>query len=160
MERDLYTAVGVLAGLVVGFVLVGLVGLRWTSARLVVVFLAPLYSIGLFVYFLVAGAGGECSGAGASFRCWEVSYASTWGVRGSLIVAVLILLSFAPVLSARMRSRVPSVIATIAMPIVMAIYVIALWPWAPAWAAVLGAAIAGPPSRARFNKPDVDTLEA
>jgi hypothetical protein len=30
---------------------------------------------------------------------------------------------------------------------VFAIYLPGLWPWAPAWAAALGAAIAGPPSR-------------
>jgi hypothetical protein len=53
----------------------------------------------------------------------------------------------APLLSVRFHRRAPAVVAAIAMPLVFAIYLPGLWPWAPAWAAALGSAIAGPPSR-------------
>jgi len=62
------------------------------------------------------------------------------------MVAVLVLLSLAPLLSMRLHWRAPAVVAAIAMPLVFAIYLPGLWPWAPAWAAALGSAIAGPPS--------------
>jgi hypothetical protein len=63
------------------------------------------------------------------------------------MVALLVLLSLAPLLSVRLHWRAPAVVAAIAMPLVFAIYLPGLWPWAPAWAAALGSAIAGPPSR-------------
>jgi hypothetical protein len=73
-----------------------------------------------------------------------------------LIVAVVILLSFVPVLSARMHSRTPSVLAAAAMLVMIAAFLTVLLPWAPAWAAVLGAAIAGPPSREAATKETAD----
>jgi hypothetical protein len=68
------------------------------------------------------------------------------------MVALLLLLSLAPLLSVRLHSRAPAVVAVIAMPVVFAIYLPGLWPWVPAWAAALGAAIAGPPSREKSGE--------
>lgn len=147
MDRDLYAAVEVLAGLVVAFVLLGVVGLRWRSARLALVVLGPLYSLVVFAYFLMAGAGSTCSGTGSSFRCWEVSYASTWGAYEAAFVGLVVLLSFAPAASAWLRSRAPSALSAIALLAAIALFMAGLWVWLPACAAVLAAAVAGPPSR-------------
>ena len=147
MDRDLYAAVEVLTGLVVSFLLLGLVGLRWRSARLALVVLGPLYSLVVFAYFLMAGAGSTCSGSGSSFRCWEVSYASTWGAYESTFVGLVLLLSLAPVASAWLRTRVPSLLGGIALLAVIALFINGLWVWLPACAAVLAAGLAGPPSR-------------
>src|SRR5713101_7721059 len=140
MALELAGAAGVLAALLVAAIALGLIGLRRRSLRVFLAWVGPLYSVGIFTYFLFEGAG-------ATFLCWEISYASTWGVQGSLMVAVLMLLSFAPLLSLRMHWRGPAVMAAIAMPLVIAINLPGLWPWAPACAAALGATIAGPPSR-------------
>ena len=147
MALELAGAAGLLAALLVAAIVLGLFGLRRRSLRVFLAWIGALYSVGILAYFLFEGAGSECDGAGATFHCWEISYASTWGVQGSLLVAVLMLLSLAPLLSVRMHSRVPAVVAAIAMPLVIAISLTGLWPWAPACAAALGAAIAGPPSR-------------
>jgi hypothetical protein len=147
MVLELAGAAGVLAALVVAAIALGLIGLRRRSLRLFLAWIGPLYSVGIFTYLLFEGSGSECDGAGATFHCWEISYASTWGLQGSLLVAALMLLSFAPLLSMQMHRRVPSVLAVIAMPVLIATNLPDLWPWAPAWAAALGAAIAGPPSR-------------
>jgi hypothetical protein len=147
MALELAGAAGVLAALVVAAIALGLIGLRRRSLRVFLAWIGLLYSVGIFTYFLFEGAGSECDGAGATFHCWEISYASAWGLQVSLLVAVLTLLSFAPLLSMRMHRRVPSVLAAIAMPLVIVINLPDLWPWAPACAAALGAAIAGPPSR-------------
>jgi hypothetical protein len=147
MDRDMYSAIEIIAGIAAGFLLVGVIGLRWRAARYAVVALGPLYSIAVLVYFLAAGAGSTCSGQGATFQCFEVSYASTWGVLGSVVVGATILLSFAPVLSTVMRARWPSLIAAVALAALIGIYLLGLWVWLPDWAGVLGAAIAGPPVR-------------
>jgi hypothetical protein len=147
MDRDLYAAVEVLVALVVAFLLLGLVGLRWRSARLVLVVLGPLYSLVVFAYFLMAGAGSTCSGAGAGFRCWEVSYASTWGAHESAFVGLVMVLSFAPAASAWLRSRAPSVLGGIALLAMIALFISGLWVWLPTCAAVFAAAVAGPPTR-------------
>ncbi len=147
MALELAGAAGVLAALVVAAIALGLIGLRRRSLRVFLAWIGPLYSVGILTYFLFEGAGSECDGAGATFHCWEISYASTWGLRGSLIVGVLMLLSLAPLLSVRLHWRAPAMVAAIAMPFVFAIYLPGLWPWAPAWAAAVGSAIAGPPSR-------------
>jgi hypothetical protein len=147
MALELAGAAGVLAALLVAAIGLGLIGRRRRSLRVFLAWIGPLYSLGLLAYFLFEGAGSECDGAGATFHCWEISYASTWGPQGSLMVALLVVLSLAPLLSVLLHRRVPAVVAAIAMPLVFAVYLPALWPWAPAWAAALGAAIAGPPSR-------------
>src|SRR5216683_3117045 len=140
MALELAGAAGVLAALLVAAIALGLIGRRRRSLRVFLAWIGPLYSLGILTYFL-------CDGAGATFHCWEISYASTWGLQGSVMVALLVLLSLAPLLSVRLHWRAPAVVAAIAMPLVFAIYLPGLWPWAPAWAAALGAAIAGPPSR-------------
>jgi hypothetical protein len=155
MALELAGAAGLLAALVIAAVAFGLMGLRWRSLRVFLTWIGPLYSLAILVYSLFEGSGSECAGAGATFHCWEISYASSWGPY-SVLVGILILLSLAPALSARMHSRTPSVVATITMPLVIAIYVSVLWPWAPAWAAALGAAVAGPPSREASAKETVD----
>jgi len=147
MALELAGAAAVLAALLVAAIALGLIGRRRRSLRVFLAWIGPLYSLGILAYFLFEGAGSECDGAGATFHCWEISYASTWGLQGSAMVALLLLLSMAPLLSVRLHSRAPAVVAAIAMPLVFAIYLPGLWAWAPAWAAALGAAVAGPPSR-------------
>ena len=143
----MYSAIEIVAGIAVGFLLVGLLGLRWRAARYALLSLGPLYSIAVFGYFLAAGAGSTCSGQGATFQCFEVSYASTWGVFGSVVVGATILLSFAPILSAVMRTRWPSLIAALALAVLIGLYLLGLWVWLPACAATLAAAVSGPPTR-------------
>jgi hypothetical protein len=147
MTLEVVGAAAALAALVVVAVVIGLMGRRRRSLRVFVIWIGPAYSVALFIYFVFEGAGSQCAGSGATFHCWEVTYASRWGWQGSLGVAVLMLLSFAPVVSAMLRNRIPSVVAAVAMPIVIATYVIGLLAWAPASAAALAAAVAGPPSR-------------
>jgi hypothetical protein len=147
MALELAGAAGVLAALLFAAVVLGLFGMRWRSLRVFLAWIGLLYSVGIITYFVFEGSGSECDGAGVTFHCWEVSYASTWELQVSISVAVLVLLSFAPLLSMQMHRRVPSVLAAIAMPLVIATNLPDLWPWAPACAAALGAAIAGPPSR-------------
>jgi hypothetical protein len=156
MALELAGAAGVVAALLVAAIALGLIGLRRRSLRLFLASIGPLYSVGIVAYFVFEGSGSECDGAGATFHCWEISYASTWGLDGSLMVAALVLLSFVPLLSVRMYSRVPAVVAAIAMPLVIATNLPDLWPWAPACAAALGAAIAGPPSREAGRKGTAD----
>jgi hypothetical protein len=156
MALELAGAAGVLAALLVAAIALGLIGLRRRSLRLFLASIGPLYSVGIVAYFVFEGSGSECDGAGATFHCWEISYASAWGLEGSLMVAALVLLSFVPLLSVRMHSRVPAVVAAIAVPLVIATNLPDLWPWAPACAAALGAAIAGPPSREGSSKGTAD----
>jgi uncharacterized membrane protein (UPF0136 family) len=156
MALELAGAAGVLAALLVAAMVLGLFGMRWRSLRVFLSWIGLLYSVGIITYFVFEGSGSECDGAGATFHCWEISYASTWGLEVSLLVAVLVLLSFGPLLSMRMHRRVPSVLAAIAMPLVIATNLPDLWPWAPACAAALGAAIAGPPSREASAKGTAD----
>jgi hypothetical protein len=156
MTLEVAGAAGVLAALLVAAIAFGLIGLRMRSVRVFLAWIGPLYAVGIFGYLLFEGSGSECDGAGATFHCWEISYASTWGLQGSLLVGVLMLLSLAPLLSMRMHRRVPSMLAVIAMPLVIATNLPDLWPWAPACAAALGAAIAGPPSREAGAKGTAD----
>ena len=152
MALELAGAAGVLAALLVAAIALGLIGQRRRSLRVFLAWIGPLYSLGILAYFLFEGVGSQCDGAGATFHCWEISYASTWGLQGSVMVALLVLLSLAPLLSVLIHRRAPAVVAAIAMPLVFAVYLPGLWPWAPAWAAALGAAIAGPPSRGASAK--------
>src|SRR5258708_24955456 len=108
MALELAGAAGVLAALLVAAIALGLIGLRRRSLRVFLAWIGTLYSVGIFTYLLFEGSGSECDGAGATFHCWEISYASTWGLQGSLLVAALMLLSFAPLLSMRMHRRAPT----------------------------------------------------
>ncbi len=122
--------------------------------------IGPVYSIAIFAYFLFEGAGSACSGSGASFHCWEITYASKWGLSGSLVVGAVVTLTLAPALSARLRTRMPSIVSAAVMGLLIALDISQAWPWVPAWAAVLAAAIAGPPTRRAsltFSRPTDDT---
>src|SRR3982074_3659563 len=156
MTLEVVRTAAALAALLVLAVVIGLMGRRRRSLRVIVSWIGPLCSVTLFFYFVFEGAGSQCAGSGATFHCWEVTYASKWGLQGSLAVAVLMLLSFAPVVSAMLRNRMPSVVAAVAMPVVIATYLVGLWAWAPAWAAALAAAVAGPPSREPSPQKTVD----
>jgi hypothetical protein len=154
MTLEVAGTAAALAALVVLAVAIGLIGRRRRSLRVFVPWVGVVYSVALFVYFVFEGAGSQCAGSGATFHCWEVTYASRWGLQGSLAVAVLMLLSFAPVVSAMLRNRIPSVVAAVAMPVVIATYLVGLLAWAPAWAAALAAAVAGPPSLSPEPSPE------
>jgi len=144
----MYSGIQIFAGAAVGLLALGVLGLRWRSARLALVVLTPAYSIAVLLYFLVAGAGGTCDGEGATFRCWEVSYASTWGWLASLEVGAVMLSSASPIVSAWLRNRVPSILGSVVLLVLIAINPLGLWIWFPALAGAVAAAVAGPPSRA------------
>jgi hypothetical protein len=128
-------------------VLLGLAGRRWRPFQTYLVFLAPIAAAVPLLYYVIEGSVSECSGAGATFRCVEVTYASSWDASGWTLVGAVILLTLAPGVSAWLRNALPSVLVAIALPVLFAIYPVFLWSWVPAWAFVLAAAIAGPPSR-------------
>src|SRR5260370_12964743 len=113
MALELAGAAGLLAALLVAAIALGLIGRRRRSLRVFLAWIGPLYSLGILAYFVFEGAGSECDGAGATFHCWEISYASTWGLQGSVLVALLVLLSLAPLLSVRLHWRAPAVVAAI-----------------------------------------------
>lgn len=128
--------------------------------RVFLVVIGPLYSIAILIYFLFEGAGSACSGDGASFHCWEITYASRWGLSGSLLIGAVMTLTLAPALSARLRTRMPSIVSAVVIGLLIALDIPQAWPWLPAWAAVLAAAIAGPPTRIAsltFSRPTDDT---
>jgi hypothetical protein len=148
----LVNVVGPVAILVTGVaVALGLIGRRWRAMRSFLVVIGPLYALAIFAFFQVEGAGSECAGAGATFHCWEITYASTWGVYGWVVVGVVMVLSMAPIASALMRRRAPTVAAALLLALVIGVYLTGLVLWVPAWAGVLAAAIAGPPSRERTS---------
>lgn len=154
----------VILGVVVAVaVAMGLIGRRWRAMRSFLAVIGPLYALTIFVFFQFEGAGSDCAGSGPTFHCWEISYASTWGVYGWVVVAIVMVLSLAPITSAWMRSRAPAVTAAVLLPLVIGAYVTGLIPWVPAWAGVLAAAIAGPPSSERrataLPSDRADTLE-
>jgi len=138
--------------LFVAAILVGFAARRWRGARVVVAGIGPVCSLAVLLYFLIEGTTSYCTGAGATFRCSEVTYASTWGVRGSAAVAVVMMLTMAPLVSAWLHNRAPAVVAAIALPALLLLFGFDLAGWIPAWAGVLAAAIAGPPSTERAAK--------
>jgi len=153
---ELLNAVAVIS---VAAVVVGLVGRRWRPVRVVLLALAPLGSAAILFYFFFEGSASQCSGYGATLRCWEVSYASAiWGWSGWSVglVGSAVILTLAPIASAWLRRSWPSVAATCALPFLIGPLIVVLFPWAYVWPAVLGAAIAGPPSREASAKERVD----
>lgn len=152
MTAALMGSLALLTVLLVVAIVLGFAGRRWRRARLGLVVIGPLYSLAVLAYFLIEGSSSHCTGAGVTFRCSEVTYASAWGVRGWVTVAIVMILTLAPLAAAWLRNRAPSVVAAIALPVVMGSYLVGLAAWAPAWAAVLAAAIAGPPSRQETMK--------
>ena len=145
-------AIAIVSAILVVALALGLIGLRWRAMRTFLVVIGPLYTLAVFIYFLFEGAGSECAGAGQTFHCWEITYASTWGVHGSVVVGIAMILSGSPIVAAWIRRRAPAVVASVALPLLIGIYGMSLIPWVPSAAAVLAAAIAGPPSRDRDQK--------
>jgi hypothetical protein len=137
-------------------VLLGLAGRRWKALQTVLVLLAPIAAAVPLLYYVIEGSVSQCSGAGATFRCTEVTYASSWDVGAWTLVVAVILLTLAPGLSAWLRNTLPSLLVAIGLPVLFAIYPVFLWSWVPAWAFVLAAAIAGPPSREASSKGTAD----
>lgn len=144
MSVDLLGSLTLVIGLFFAAIVLGLAGRRWRSVRRALVAIGPLYSLGVVLYFVVEGTSSVCTGAGATFRCAEVTYASTWGVQGSLEVGLVVILTMTPIASAWLRNRVPSLLAAIALPVVISLFAATLAAWVPAWAGVVAAAIAGP----------------
>ena len=149
---DLVRLLVLASALLVAAIVLGFAARRWHGARVVVAGIGPACSLAVLLYFLIEGTTSRCSGSGATFRCTEVTYASTWGVRGSAAVAVVMILTMAPLVSAWFHNRVPAVVAAIALPAMLPLFGFELAAWVPAWAGVLAAAIAGPPSTERAAK--------
>lgn len=137
-----------LVGPAVAAIIAGLLARRRRSAQLTLAVLGPLYAFGLLAFMMVEGSYSTCTGGGTTFRCVEVTYASTWGVVEWLAVAGVTLLSLVPLVAMWLRTRIPSVAASFAIPVVIALYGLGLVAWMPAWFAVLAATIAGPPKLA------------
>lgn len=147
MTVDLLGSLTLVTGLFITAIVVGLAGRRWRSVRLALVAIGPLYSAGVLLYFVVEGSSSVCTGSGATFRCSEVTYASTWGLQKSLEVGLVMILTMAPIASAWLRNRTPSLVAALALPVVISLLAATLAAWVPAWAGVVAATIAGPPTQ-------------
>ena len=133
-----------IAGGVVGFA-----GRFWRPIRLILVGLAPVGSAAIIFYWVFEGSTSQCAGTGATFHCWEESHFVAVLGNGYAITALGIatILSLAPIVSAWLGHPAPSVIAAfILLLLILALFIfVALWFYV--WAAVVAAAIAGPPSR-------------
>ena len=136
-------------------VLFGVAGRRWQTLRALVIVLPLIAAVIPLVYFVLEGNVSACTGGGSTFRCVEVSYASTWSGADWILVGAVVVLTVAPIVSMRLRSRLPSVLAAIVLAGLIAPNLAFLYSWILAGALVLGAAIAGPlskgtePTRAR-----------
>ncbi len=130
-------------------VLVGFAGRFWRPIRTILVGLAPLASAGIIVFFLFEGSASRCDGSGATFHCWELSYFVVLLGNGFAVtgIGLVTILSFAPIVSAWLGRRSPSVTAAYIMPVLILMFFVFVTPWLYVWPAVLAAAIAGPPSR-------------
>ena len=135
-----------LVGPAVAAIIAGLLARRRRSAQITLAVLGPLYAFGLLAFMMVEGSYSTCTGGGTTLRCTEITYASTWGLVEWLAVAGVTSLSLVPLVALWLRTRIPSVAASVAIPVVIALYGLGLAAWMPAWFAVLAAAIAGPPA--------------
>jgi len=124
-----------MAGFPVLGVIAGIVGASFRRVRQVLVWPAAVYSAGVLVYGLFAGGPNRSA------------YIANLDAVG--VVVVVTVLSLAPILSARVSSRAPSVVATIVLGLLILSFTLGLAPWVPAASCVLAAAIAGPPGKAR-----------
>jgi hypothetical protein len=113
----------------------GIVGVSVRLVRQVLVWPAAIYSAAVLVYGLFAG------GPHGS------AYFAGLNAMGVGVVVAVTVLSLAPILSARTRSRVPSVVATILLGTLILVFTLGLAPWVPAASCVLATAIAGPPGK-------------
>jgi len=126
-----------MAGFPVLGVIAGIVGASFRRVRQVLVWPAAAYSAGVLVYGLFAGGPNRSA------------YIANLDVMAVGVVVVVTVLSLAPILSARVSSRAPSVVATIVLGLLILSFTLGLAPWVPAASCVLAAAIAGPPGKAR-----------
>jgi len=124
-----------MAGFPVLGVIAGIVGASFRRVRQVLVWPAAVYSAGVLVYGLFAGGPNRSA------------YIANLDVMAVGVVVVVTVLSLAPILSARVSSRAPSVVATIVLGLLILSFTLGLAPWVPAASCVLAAAIAGPPGR-------------
>jgi len=130
-----------MAGFPVLGVIAGIVGASFRRVRQVLVWPAAVYSAGVLVYGLFAGGPNRSA------------YIANLDVMAVGVVVVVTVLSLAPILSARVSSRAPSVVATIVLGLLILSFTLGLAPWVPAASCVLAAAIAGPPGKAEGLPP-------
>ncbi|TMB97614.1 MAG: hypothetical protein E6J40_07620 [Chloroflexi bacterium] len=128
-------------------VLFGAAGRRWQTLRALAMVLPLIAAVIPLVYFALEGNVSACTGSGSTFRCVEISYASTWSGADWILVGAVVVLTVAPIVSMRLRSRLPSVLAAIVLAGLIAPNLAFLYSWIPAGALVVGAAIAGPPAK-------------
>jgi len=150
------------AVLFIAGIVVGVAGRFWRSIRVLLVGLAPLGSAAIVLYFIFEGSVSQCAGTGATFHCWETSYASAMIGNGYAVagVAIATLLSLAPIASAWIGRPGPSSFAVIALPLLVLGLFLYLGPWFFIWPALIAAAISGPPTRRAsltFSRPTDDT---
>lgn len=143
------TAQAALAVLLIAGIVMGVAGRFWRPIRVVLVGLAPLGSAAIIFYFFFEGSVSQCAGTGATFHCWETSYASAMIGNGYAVagVAIATLLSLAPVASAWIGRPGLSIFAVIALPLLALALFSYVGQWSFVWPAVIAAAISGPPSR-------------
>jgi hypothetical protein len=140
------SVLGIAIFLAIG-VLFGFAARRWRTLMALAVVMPLIAATIPLLYFVLEGNVSACTGSGSSFRCVEVSYASTWSVADWILVGAVALLTVAPIVSAWLRSRMPSVLAGIVLAGLIAPNLAFLYSWVLAGALVVGAAIAGPPFR-------------
>src|SRR6266852_1149046 len=150
------------AVLFIAGIVVGVAGRFWRSIRVLLVGLAPLGSAAIVLYFIFEGSVSQCAGTGATFHCWETSYASAMIGNGDAVagVAIATLLSLAPIASAWIGRPGPSSFAVIALPLLVLGLFLYLGPWFFIWPALIAAATSGPPTRRAsltFSRPTDDT---
>lgn len=143
----------VAAAFLLAFVL-GVMGRRSRAVQAALPWVAPVYATALFVYALFRGGPDECVPypGPPGYACHATSFLSSVGGYGVLVAVVLTLVSFTPLVMARTGRRMPAILGTIVLAALVALYFFVFATWAPAAAAVLAAAIAGPP-RPRQAKP-------
>ena len=127
-------------------VIAGILGVSFRRVRQVLVWPAAVYSVVVFVYGFFSGGPNS------------TPYMAGLNVMGVAVVIAVTVLSLAPILSARTGSRVPSVVATILLGVLILVFTLGLAPWIPAASCVLAAAIAGPPGKGE-GLPQQEPLE-
>jgi hypothetical protein len=124
------SVLGIAIFLAIG-VLFGFAARRWRTLMALAVVMPLIAATIPLLYFVLEGNVSACTGSGSSFRCVEVSYASTWSVADWILVGAVALLTVAGI-----------VLAGLIAPNLAFLY-----SWVLAGALVVGAAIAGPPFR-------------
>jgi len=122
-------------------VLVGLVGLRTIVVRWFVATIPGAYAVLLFTFLSVRGGPKDCTSAG----CHPTSFLSDIGLNGVFVVVFVRLLTLTPLGGAWVGVRWPSVTGAVLLVALIALNPFGFVIWVPAAAAVIGAAVAGPP---------------